>query len=90
MEEAVKTKAGVPRRRWEGAIKDPAFGPLRQRVVLETTAEEFLRVLENGGVSTNVFLRRLHNLAMDMNWQPWPRNSSKGMLPPCARCNRPT
>ena len=68
----MKTKAGVTRRRWEGAIKDRAFGPLRQRVVLETSAEEFLRVLEAGTVSTNVFLRRLHNLAMDMNWLPWP------------------
>ena len=72
MEAAVKTKADVTRRRWEGAIKDRAFGPLRQRVVLETSAEEFLRVLESGSVSTNVFLRRLHNLAMDMNWLPWP------------------
>ena len=72
MAEAVKTKAADTRRRWEVAIKDKAFAPLLDRVVLETSAEEFLRVLENGSVSTNVFLRRLHNLAMDMNWLPWP------------------
>ena len=72
MEEAVKTKTADTRDRWETAIKDHAFDLIRQRVVLETSAEEFLRVLDAGSVSTNVFLRRLHNLAMDMSWLPWP------------------
>jgi integrase len=30
-----------------------------------------LRVLEAGCVSTNIFLRRLHNFAMSLNWLPW-------------------
>jgi len=25
-----------------------------------------------GTVSTNVYLRRLHNFCVDMNWLPWP------------------
>jgi integrase len=29
-------------------------------------------VPERGSVATNVFLRRLHNFALDMNWLPWP------------------
>jgi hypothetical protein len=41
-------------------------------VVLETQAEHFLRVLERGSVSTNIYLRRIHNFALDMNWLPWP------------------
>src|SRR6185295_954212 len=32
----------------------------------------FLKVLERGTVSTNVYLRRLHNFGLDMNWLPWP------------------
>ena len=28
--------------------------------------------LKAGTVSTNVFLRRLHNFCVDMNWLPWP------------------
>lgn len=72
MEEAVKTKVDVTRRRWEVAIKDHALDLLRHRVVLETTADVFLAVLDVGTVSTNVFLRRIHNLAMDMSWLPWP------------------
>jgi hypothetical protein len=39
---------------------------------LETQAEDFLKVLEDGCISTNLYLRRIHNLAMDMNWLPWP------------------
>jgi integrase len=30
-----------------------------------------LKALELGGVSTNVYLRRIHNFALDMNWLPW-------------------
>jgi len=40
--------------------------------LLETQAEQLLRVLEKGTVSTNVHLRKLHNFCMDMNWLPWP------------------
>jgi hypothetical protein len=40
--------------------------------VLETQAEHFLLVLEAGSVSTNIYLRRVHNFALDMNWLPWP------------------
>jgi hypothetical protein len=39
---------------------------------LETRPEHFLRVLEAGKVSTNVYLRRIHNFALDMTWLPWP------------------
>jgi integrase len=46
-------------------------------VVLETQAEHFLKVLEGGSVSTNIYLRRIHNFALDMNWLPWPVLSKK-------------
>ena len=72
MEEIMKTKASETRHRWETAIKDKAFDWIRDRVILETQADHFLRVLEHGTVSTNVFLRRMHNFALDMNWLPWP------------------
>ena len=37
-----------------------------------TRPEHFLRVLESEKVSTNVYLRRIHNFALDMTWLPWP------------------
>jgi integrase len=45
---------------------------IRHLPVLETRPENFLRVLETGKVSTNVYLRRIHNFALDMTWLPWP------------------
>ena len=45
---------------------------LMPRIIIETPAELLLKVLQTGTVSTNVFLRRLHNFCVDMNWLPWP------------------
>jgi len=72
MDEIFKTKQDNTRHRWRTAIKDPAFDSIRHRVLLETNAEHFLHVLEEGSVSTNLYLRRIHNFALDMSWLPWP------------------
>jgi integrase len=72
MDEIPKLKKGDTRTRWLTAINDHAFDSVRNLVVLETQAEHFLKVLESGSVSTNVYLRRIHNFALDMNWLPWP------------------
>ena len=67
-----KLKKGDTGRRWQTAIKDKAFDGICRLPVLETRPEQFLHVLENGTVSTSVYLRRLHNFALDMTWLPWP------------------
>ena len=36
-------------------------------------------MLEIGKVSTNVYLRRMHNFAVDMTWLPWPVLPKKRM-----------
>ena len=72
MDEIPKLKAGQTRHRWQTAIKDKALDSIRNMVILETQPEHFLKVLEGGSVSTNVYLRRIHNFALDMNWLPWP------------------
>ncbi len=72
MEAIMNGKHGPTQERWQRAIKDPAFDGLRNRRILDTRAEHFWSALKNGSVSTNVFLRRLHNLALDMSWLPWP------------------
>lgn len=81
MEEAAATKSGANRLRWERAMRQRVFDQLRHRVVIETRAEQMLKVLREGTVSTNTFLRRLHNYALDLNWLPvgliprqrWPK-----------------
>ena len=72
MDEIPKLKRGETQVRWLTAIKDKALDPIRNKVVLETQAEHFLKVLEEGSLSTNMYLRRVHNFALDMNWLPWP------------------
>jgi len=72
MDEIVKLKRDETQRRWLVAIKDKALDGMRKLPLLETRAEHFLRVLESGKVSTNMYLRRIHNFALGMNWLPWP------------------
>ena len=72
MDEIPKLKTGETKNRWLTAIKDKAMNSIRNQIVLETRAEHFLKVLEAGSVSTNIYLRRIHNFAMDMSWLPWP------------------
>ena len=61
MEALVTTKRGENQIRWKTAIKDKAFDTIRDRIIVETSAERLLAVVEAGTVSTNVYLRRLHN-----------------------------
>jgi integrase len=43
-------------------------------IMREAMRREFSegKVLQLGTVSTNIYLRRLHNFCLDMNWLPWP------------------
>jgi len=66
------TKQAANQARWLRVAKDKAYAPMLSLVITETPGELLLRVMEAGTVSTNIYLRRLHNFCMDMNWLPWP------------------
>lgn len=66
------SKHGANRERWRRAGADKAFNLIRDQVIIETQGETLLKVLQSGTVSTNIYLRRLHNFCLDMNWLPWP------------------
>jgi integrase len=68
MENIVAKKTDETRRRWETAIKDRNFDCIRNLIVCETRPEHFDRALGDGKVSTNVYLRRIHNHALGMEW----------------------
>lgn len=72
MEEILKLKHGDTQRRWKVATKDKALIGILSLPLLETRAEHFLRAMEKGKVSTNIYLRRIHNFALGMNWLPCP------------------
>jgi integrase len=72
VEAVIGMKEGNTQVRWMTATKDKALRVLLPQVIIETQGETLLSVLRAGTVSTNVFLRRLHNFCVDMNWLPWP------------------
>lgn len=81
LEGIIKTKQGDTAHRWTTIAKDKALKLILDKPVIETLADDFLNVMSAGTVSTNVYLRRLHNFALDMNWllapvlvkRKWPR-----------------
>ena len=70
MDEIVRIKSGENQVRWMVVAKSKKYDLIRSRVLIETQAEHLFRVLQQGTVSTNVYLRRMHNFALDMNWLP--------------------
>ena len=79
----VETKSGSNKERYETAIKDKAFDVIRRLLLVETKPEDLLKSLRADGqkVSTNYYLRRFHNFALDMQWllrpllnrRTWPK-----------------
>ena len=72
LEVLTETKRGSNKERWKRVAKDRALCLLWPKVIVETEVELILKVLRIGTVSTNVYLRRLYNFCVDMNWLPWP------------------
>jgi integrase len=68
MDHIVERKREETRRRWDVAIKDKNFDCIRNLPVAETRPDQFDRALADGKVSTNVYLRRIHNHALGMEW----------------------
>jgi integrase len=85
MESLIKQKKGTNHLRWKRAINDKSFESIRQLPLIETRSDHFLNVLEKGKVSSNVYLRRIHNFALAMDWllkpvipkATWPKVSFK-------------
>jgi integrase len=72
MDAMLPLKNGPTQARWASAMRDRAIDLIRSRKLMETASEHFLQVLNAGTISTNMFLRRLHNFAVGMHWLPWP------------------
>jgi len=70
MRDIVRGKQGPTLDRYLTAFKDPAYKLIENRALVETLPDEFMKVLDAGTVCTNVYLRRLQNYAVDMDWLP--------------------
>ncbi len=56
------------RKRYANVFKSSAFDGLRNKTLLETTADDFFAVFKDGKVSIVSFLKRLHNFAVNLGW----------------------
>jgi integrase len=68
----IESKTGENRARWERMDRHKPFSSLWKKIVIQTTAEDFMRCLTSGSVTTNKFLRVLRNFALDFGWLPHP------------------
>lgn len=62
----------VTRERCARALCSNAYDSIRGKAIVQTTAEDFLAIAHLNGISISHYLRRLHNLALDLGWLPWP------------------
>jgi integrase len=72
MEEFKKRGKEHTHQRRERAMQSKPFRVIRNRKLVETTADNLHEVIALGGSSTNHFLRCLHNLALGVGWLPGP------------------
>lgn len=81
MDQIVSEKTGDTQHRWATAIRDKNLDGIRNLPMLETRADHFLAALADRKVSTNYYLRRIHNYALGMDWllksiipkRQWPK-----------------
>src|SRR6266436_3390534 len=65
---------GIPstQHRCARGFRSKAYNPIRDKALVQTTGEDLLAVIHANGNCVAHYLRRLHNLALDLGWLPWP------------------
>ena len=53
-------------------FRSKAYDPIRNKPLIQTTSSDLLAVVHANGNCVAHYLRRLHNLALDIGWLPWP------------------
>jgi hypothetical protein len=56
------------RERYASVFKSPSFDGIRNKKLMQTTADDFFAVFKQNQVSINEFLKRLHNFAVHLGW----------------------
>ena len=54
------------------AMNSRSLDSIREKTLLATTSDDLLCVMRAGRNATNHYLRRLHNLAVNLGWLAWP------------------
>jgi integrase len=53
-------------------FRSKSYDPIRNKPLVQTTGENLLAIIHTNGNCVAHYLRRLHNLALDLGWLPWP------------------
>jgi hypothetical protein len=57
---------------YDQEFREPVLAQFASRHLLDTRPDDVLQLLNEGTVSTNMYVRRLHNYALMLGWLPWP------------------
>jgi integrase len=65
---------GIPstQTRCARGFRSKAYNPIRNKPLVQTTADDLLAIIHANGNCVAHYLRRLHNLAVDLGWLAWP------------------
>jgi len=65
---------GIPttQERCARALRSKAYNAIRHKPLVETTGEDLLTIMHANGNCVGHYLRRLHNLALNLGWLAWP------------------
>jgi integrase len=65
---------GIPttQERCARGFRSKAYDPIRHKSLVQTTGADLLAIIHTNGNCVAHYLRRLHNLAIDLGWLPWP------------------
>jgi hypothetical protein len=65
---------GIPttQERCARGFRSKAYDPIRNKSLVQTTGADLLAIIHTNGNCVAHYLRRLHNLAVDLGWLPWP------------------
>jgi integrase len=65
---------GIPttQERCARGFRSRAYDPIRNKPLVQTTGADLLAIVHANGNCVAHYLRRLHNLAVDLGWLPWP------------------
>jgi integrase len=65
---------GIPptQERCSRAFRTKAYNPIRHKPLVQTTGADLLAIMHANGNCVAHYLRRLHNLAVDLGWLAWP------------------
>lgn len=65
---------GIPttQERCARGFRSKAYDAIRHKPLVQTTGADLLAIIHTNGNCVAHYLRRLHNLAVDLGWLPWP------------------